>query len=156
MWQIRQARAEDADGLRHCMESAYATYRERMGGVRLPPMDADYSSEIANYPTWVAEANGNILGGLIMSFENNRASIANIAVDPECQGQGIGGALMRFAESKTRENDFSELHLTTHVLLHENIALYRHLGWQEIERDKTRVCMRKTLGFSEPTLPETG
>ena len=50
------------------MESAYATYRERMGGVRLPPMDADYSSEIANYPTWVAEANGEILGGLIMSF----------------------------------------------------------------------------------------
>jgi len=81
-WQIRDAASGDADGLRNCMESAYTEYQARMGGVRLPPMDVDYLSEITNYPTWVVEANGKILGGLIMSFENDRASIANIAVDP--------------------------------------------------------------------------
>lgn len=148
MWHIRAAVSEDADGLKDCMESAYTTYQERMGGDRLPPMDVDYLSEITNYPTWVAAANGKILGGLIMSFKNDQASIANIAVDPKCQGQGIGGALMRFAESKARENNFSELHLTTHVLLHENVSLYRHLGWEETGRDRAKVYMKKDISVS--------
>jgi ribosomal protein S18 acetylase RimI-like enzyme len=127
------------------MESAYARYQARMGGVRLPPMDVDYSSEIKNYPTWVVESGGSILGGLVMVFENDHASIANIAVNPRFQGQGIGGELIRFAESKARENNFSELRLTTHVLLEENIRLYRHLGWEETSRDEIRVFMKKEI-----------
>ena len=144
-WQIRGAAPEDSGGLKSCMELAYATYQDRMGGKRLPPMDVDYSSEIKNYPTWVVESEGRILGGLIMTFENDIASIANIAVDPECQGQGIGGALMCFAESKAIEGGFSELHLATHVLLNENISLYQHLGWAETGRDETRVFMQKDI-----------
>ena len=142
---IREAIPEDADGLKNCMESAYTPYQERMGGVRLPPMDVDYSSEIKNYPTWVVESEGKILGGLIMAFEDEQASIANIAVDPKFQGQGIGGDLMDFAESRARENSFSELRLATHVLIEENISLYRHLGWEETGRDETRVFMKKKL-----------
>jgi GNAT superfamily N-acetyltransferase len=144
-WQIREATPEDSDGLKSCMESAYATYQDRMGEERLPPMDADYSSEIRDYPTWVVESERGILGGLIMVFESKHASIANIAVDPRFQGKGIGGGLIRFAESKARENNFSELHLATHILLDENISLYRHLGWEETGRDETRVSMEKKL-----------
>ena len=144
-WHIREATPEDSTGLKNCMESAYATYQERMDGVRLPPMDVDYLSEIKNYPTWVVESERSILGGLIMVFENNHASIANIAVDPKFQGQGIGGGLMKFAESKARENNFSELHLATHILLDENISLYRHLGWEETGRDESRVFMKKKI-----------
>jgi GNAT superfamily N-acetyltransferase len=127
------------------MAAAYAAYRQRLGGARLPPMDADYRSEIDNYPTWVVEVEGRILGGLIMTFGGNQASIANIAVDPEFQGQGIGGELMRFAESKARDSHASELSLATHVLLDENISLYRHLGWEESGRDASRVFMKKSL-----------
>lgn len=144
-WHIRKALARDADGLRSCMESAYTPYLERMGGARLPPMDVDYLSEITDYPTWVAEENGTIVGGLIMSFEDDRAWIANIAVEPDCQGQGIGGALMRLAESEAGSRGFSELHLATHVLLHENVSLYRHLGWQETGRDEVKVSMKKMI-----------
>jgi GNAT superfamily N-acetyltransferase len=116
-----------------------------MGGARLPPMDVDYLAEIKNYPTWVVESDRSILGGLIMMFENDQASIANIAVDLKFQGQGIGGALMRFAESKAKVNNFSELHLATHALLNENISLYRHLGWEETGRDETRIFMKKGI-----------
>ena len=144
-WSIREATPEDFEGLKICMESAYAIYQERMGGSRLPPLDADYLSEIKNYPTWIVESGGNILGGLIMVFANDQASIANIAVSPKYQGQGIGGEIMRFAESKARERGFSELQLTTHVLLYENIALYRHLGWEETGIAETKVFMKKAL-----------
>jgi len=142
---IREATSEDSESLKNCMESAYARYQERMGGVRLPPMDVDYLSEIKNYPTWVIESGGNILGGLIMLFENDQASIANVAVNPKFQGQGVGGELIKFAESKARENNFSELRLATHVLLDESTSLYRHLGWEETGRDETRVFMKKEI-----------
>ena len=144
-WQIREAKPEDSGGLKSCMELAYASYKERMGGVRLPPMDVDYASEIKDYPVWVVDSGGSIVGGLIMSFENDEASLANIAVIPECQGQGIGRALMRFAEIKARDRRFAELHLATHVSLYENISLYRHLGWEETGRDETRVFMKKEI-----------
>lgn len=71
-----------------------------MGGVRLPPTDVDYLSEIKNHPTRVVESEGSIIGGLIMVFENDQASKANIAVDPRFQEQCIGGTLIKFAESK--------------------------------------------------------
>ena len=116
-----------------------------MGGVRLPPVDVDYLSEIKNYPAWVVESEGELVGGLIMVFDNDQASIANIAVDPKYQGQGAGGVLMRFAESIAREKGYSELCLATHVLLNENISLYQHLGWQETGRDETRVYMKKAI-----------
>jgi GNAT superfamily N-acetyltransferase len=144
-WHIRPATPADADGLKHCMAAAYENYQARMGGERLPPMDVDYASEIQLYPTWVVELDGRVVGGLIMVFSQDEASIANIAVDPGYQGKGIGGALMSLAESTAREKSFRELHLATHVLLEENIALYLHLGWRESARDETRVFMTKQL-----------
>jgi GNAT superfamily N-acetyltransferase len=141
---IRKAVPDDAISLKKCMETAYATYQERMGGERLPPMNVDYSAEIRNYPCWVIEAGGSILGGLIMVFEKE-ASIANVAVNPQHHGQGVGGKLMKFADLIAKEKNYSELRLATHVLLSENISLYQHLGWKETGRDETRVFMKKAL-----------
>jgi len=142
---IREATPDMSDSLKNCMVSAYAIYQERMGRVRLPPMYVDYLSEINNYPTWVIESEGIILGGLIMVIKTDQASIANIAVNPKFQGQGLGGELLRFTESKARERNFSVLRLTTHVLLDENIFLYRHPGWEETGRDETRFFMKKDI-----------
>jgi GNAT superfamily N-acetyltransferase len=144
-WHIRKAVPDDSTSLKNCMVSAYAVYEERMGGVRLPPMDVDYLFEIESYPTWVVESEGRVLGGLIMVFENDQASIANVAVDSGFQGQGIGGALMKFAEAKAIENGFAELQLATHALLNENVSLYQHLGWKETGRDESRIFMQKRI-----------
>jgi N-acetylglutamate synthase-like GNAT family acetyltransferase len=89
---IREATSDDATALKQCMESAYSTYQDRMKGIRLPPMDVDYLAEIERFPVWVIEDSGQILGGLIMDFADGKALIANIAVNPNSQGQGIGGA----------------------------------------------------------------
>ena len=144
-WVIRKAVIEDTAGVQRIMESAYSAYQERLGGKRLPPMDVDYSCEIRDYPTWVAESNGYIIGGLIMMFEDKFASIANIAVHPDFQGHGVGGGLIKFAETVAKEKAYPELRLATHILLTENISLYKHLGWSEIERDDVRVYMKKDI-----------
>lgn len=143
--QIRKASLEDAHGLQECMELAYATYQDRMQGKRLPPMDIDYAIEIRDYPTWIAEHKEKIVGGLILMFEKDYASLANVAVHPEFQGQGIGSTLMKFAEISAKEKNYSQLRLATHLLLTENISLYLNLGWKETGRDGTRVYMQKYI-----------
>jgi GNAT superfamily N-acetyltransferase len=144
-WVIRKALAGDSDGLQGCMEPAYASYLNRMGGERLPPMDVDYSLEISEFPVWVADFSGSIVGGLIMMFEDDYASIANVAVHPAFQRQGLGGGLMKFAETLAKEKNYSEVRLATHILLTENISLYLHLGWKEFDRDIARVYMKKFI-----------
>lgn len=144
-WQIREAEPKDSASLQLCMEMAYASYTDRMGGKRLPPMDVDYSSEIRDFPTWVAEYKETIIGGLTLLFEKNYTSLANIAVHPEFQGHGIGSGLLNFAERQAKNKNYSELRLATHVLLTENVSLYLHLGWTEIDRDEVRVYMNKAI-----------
>lgn len=80
-----------------------------------------------------------------MMFKEEYASIANIAVHPEFQGQGLGAGLINFAISKAKEMNYSELRLAIQVLLTENISLYLHSGWPEIARDDVRVYFNKEI-----------
>lgn len=64
---------------------------------------------------------------------------------PDFQGRGFGGKLLNFAETKAKELGYKEMRLATHVLLTENIALYKHLGWSEYDRDDVRVYMKKVV-----------
>ena len=73
----------------------------------------------------------------------------NIAVLPECQGKGHGRVLIEFAEAEARRRGFQEIHLYTHALMTENIALYRRIGFVETrrvsEKGYDRVYMTKRL-----------
>lgn len=144
-WSIRKAVLSDSVALSECMISAYTVYQDRMSGNRLPPMDVDYLIEIRDYPCWIVEHDGVIAGGLIMVIEKEYASIANIALHPDFQGQGIGGLLMKYAENVAKEHGLFIMHLATHILLSENISLYTHLGWLEYKRDNFRVYMKKEI-----------
>tara|TARA_R110001592_G_scaffold291221_1_gene560585 strand:- start:53 stop:499 length:447 start_codon:yes stop_codon:yes gene_type:complete len=144
-WTIRTANLDDAEGLENCMRAAYSFYDERMVDQILPPLVIDYAYEIRNYPTWVAESDGKIVGGLIMSFENSRATLSNIAVDPCFQGHGLGRGILEFAEKKATELGFNKIHLATHELLTENLAIYKHLGWKEAGREEPKIFFEKEI-----------
>ena len=147
-WTIRKAKISDADALTACMQAAYNIYLSRLDGVTLPPMNVDYEEEIRSYPVWIAESDKLLVGGLILVAENEYMSIANIAVHPEFQGNGLGRGLMEFGEKEAKLNGYSELRLATHILLTENLSLYIHLGWSEIGRDESRIFMKKDISNS--------
>ena len=144
-WTIRKAAMSDAESLGECMREAYKIYLPRLGGNALPPMMVNYEEEIRSFPVWIAESGGNLVGGLILMPEDEYMTIANIAVHPQFQGNGLGRGLMEFAETEAKRIGYSKLHLATHILLTENLSLYSHLGWIEIGRDETRVYMRKSI-----------
>ena len=108
-------------------------------------MEVDYQQEIAQYPVWVAEQDGMIVGGLILMFEEGFTTIANVAVHPHTQGTGLGRRLLEMAEVQALEQGDTELRQATHVLLSENISFYTHLGWQELGQDEMRVYFRNKI-----------
>jgi len=142
---IRIAQEEDADSLASCMKAAYLSYEEQLIGERLPPLDSDYLKEIQQFPTWVMECKGEIIGGLIMSFDAACASLSNIALHPDYQGHGLGRDLLEFAIEKAREKNFKAIRLATHKKLKQNISMYKHLGWRECGSEGSRVFLAKDI-----------
>lgn len=144
-WIIRKAIPADAEALGECMRAAYMAYSETVTGDPLPPMMADYAEEIRLYPVWVAEADGVLVGGLVLIPEKEHMTIANVAVHPGYQGKGLGRGLMAYAEAETGRQGYATLRLATHTLLTGNVSLYTHLGWSEVDRDGSRVYMEKKI-----------
>jgi ribosomal protein S18 acetylase RimI-like enzyme len=131
------------------VQRAYEHYVERIG-MRPGPMDDDYDAAVRDGRAWVADDGGAIAGLLVLKAHADHLLIENVAVEPARQGQGIGRALLAFAEERARELGLRELRLYTHVKMTENQALYARLGYREDERRSeqglARVFMSKRLG----------
>ncbi len=89
-WVMRPAEPRDADGLTECVVAAYEKYVPRMD--KPPgPMLADYTEEIARHQVWVAEADGQIIGGLVLIPYEDYLLLDNIAVHPSpIRAEGSG------------------------------------------------------------------
>ncbi len=146
---IRRASAGDVPALEDIVERAYGVYVERIGR-RPGPMDDDYASRVTASDVFVADdGSGRVLGLIVLEPASDHLVIANVAVDPERQGDGIGRALLAHAEEFALEIGFQEVRLFTNVAMTENQRLYRRLGYREdgrqIEPDFQRVYFWKTL-----------
>ncbi len=142
---IRKADVNDANELQTCMHLAYSVYVDRMNVETLPPMQVDYQEEIEHYPVWIIEFNGQIIAGLILVFEDDYASLANIARHPDFQVNGLGKTLLHFAEKEATNRGYAEINLTTHKLFIENVAFYHKQGWTKVDQDQTKIYIKKYL-----------
>jgi ribosomal protein S18 acetylase RimI-like enzyme len=147
--QIRSARSPDIAALRDLVQRAYEHYVERIG-MRPVPMDADYDAAVREGRTWVADDGGEVVGLLVLETHAEHLEVENLAVDPARQGQGIGRALMAFAEQRAGELGLDQMRLHTHAKMTENQAIYARLGYREYERrtvdGREGVFMSKRLG----------
>jgi len=140
-WTIRKAEPNDAESLGRCIEAAYAEWRI----TDLPPMSDDCAAEIAENDVWVAETDGDIVGGLILVPSRGFMLLANVAVHPEWRGAGIGRRLLMLAETEATGHGYAEIRLNTHAGMPETIRLYSRNGWTQIGRQGNRITMRKAL-----------
>ncbi len=142
-WTIRRAEATDAVSLAICIDAAYAVYADK--GIVLPMVSEGIEDDIRDNLVWVAVLDGRIIGGLVLSLQEDHARLVNIAVDPSASGMGLGRALIERAEQMVRKLRFKKLTLTTHVDIPQNVGLYQHLGWREIKRAGNKVYMEKAV-----------
>lgn len=145
---IRPASSADRPAVERIVRDAYTKYIARIGKPPGPMCD-DYARRIADQAVWVLIAFGEIAGILVLLEENDHLLLDNVAVEPRHQGKGIGRALIDFAEQEARRRCHAEIRLYTHQAMHENIALYACLGYEEIGRGEQagfeRVFFRKML-----------
>ena len=142
-WTLRRAVSADADPLAECIQAAYAQYSDVISD--LPDVSSSCAEDIAEHCVWVAEVGSHIVGGLVLIAQDDFLLLANVAVHPDWRGKGLGSALMDLVELEATALKMDELRLRTHIRMPENIALYKHLGWQEIGREGNTISMRKSL-----------
>jgi ribosomal protein S18 acetylase RimI-like enzyme len=77
---------------------------------------------------------------------NKSFGILSIAVDPQCQGLGLGRVLMEESESVARQRGFNQMDLTVHPNNHKAVHFYEGRGWEkESQRGVWQGLMRKSL-----------
>lgn len=130
---IRRAVTADAEAVTGCVAAAYRHYIPRIG--KPPgPMLADYAAVIAQHPVWVAEIDGTVAALLVLVQRQSSMLLDNVAVHPAYQGRGLGHQLITLAEDEARRQGHTDIQLYTHEKMTENIAMYRKLGYREVER----------------------
>jgi GNAT superfamily N-acetyltransferase len=131
---LRRANEADIAGIEALVSAAYGKYVERIG--RKPkPMLTDYRSALANHQLWVLERDEVLVAVLELISAAAHVLIENVAVDPRCQGLGLGRQLMLFAESEAKRQGHHEIRLYTNERFTENLAIYATLGYRETHRE---------------------
>ena len=141
-WVGRPADVEDAATLStihlRCVASAFARHID--AGSVVPPDPADDLAQMEGWlhpesglDAWVAAA-GDEVAGYVVIHEHR---IVHLFVDPEHQGLGIGGELLRHAEQVLMERGVRELELHTRVENHAAVSFYAAAGWRVVDRITT-------------------
>jgi ribosomal protein S18 acetylase RimI-like enzyme len=148
-YSFRPATGADVSEVAALVNAAYGHYVERIG--MLPrPMTDDYAEVIANQRVTVAESQGTIVGVIVLTVDDEGFLIDNVAVGTSHRGEGLGRALLEFAEAEARLMGFDSIHLYTHEKMTENLAIYSRIGYVEYDRrsqgEFSLVYMRKHLG----------
>jgi ribosomal protein S18 acetylase RimI-like enzyme len=148
--EIRPARPDEAVALRALVERAYGLYVNRIGR-RPAPMDDDYAAKVDDRQLDVITEDGELVGLIVLIACDDHLLVENVAVDPRHQGRGAGRALMAHADRTAADLGLTEIRLYTHEAMTENLVLYPHLGYREIERRSEHGFKR--VFFSKPVPP---
>ena len=145
---IRPAERGDAAVVRDLVRMAYSKYLERIGKEPAPMLE-DYDALIRAGEVWVWDEGGEVLGVLVMRSADDHLFVDNVAVAPGHQGRGLGRELLAFADQRARREGLPEVRLYTNEKMHENLAVYAKVGFEEsgrgVDGGYRRVFMRKRL-----------
>jgi ribosomal protein S18 acetylase RimI-like enzyme len=145
---VRRALPEDIGMIIAITDAAYAKYVPRLG--RKPqPMTTDYHHILASHPVWLLCVDDQPAGVLVLMHEPDALLIYSVAIHPDYQKRGFGRQLLAWGEQEARRSGYARIRLFTNVLMEENIALYKRLGYRETGREPfqglTRVHLAKQV-----------
>ncbi|SHE70709.1 N-acetylglutamate synthase, GNAT family [Ruegeria intermedia] len=140
---LRPAVLGDADAIRACIRAAYADPAARIPD--LPDVAAGLEDDIVQHVAILAEMQGETSGVVIFGPVGRAMMVFNLAVSPAAQGQGLARKLLAQAEAQASRSGCDRLKLTTHRLMQDTRAMYRHLGWNEVAAQGNKVFFEKPL-----------
>lgn len=78
---------------------------------------------------WIAETKGQIIGAVMAGYDGHRGSVNYLAVDPDCQGQGIGKLMMKRVEADLTAVGCPKINLLVRADNRDVLAFYEQLGY---------------------------
>lgn len=124
---LRKARAADLPGI-HALE-AVCFDPERQSSVR----SIRNSLQSTRQSVWTAEAEGRLVGALILFHHAGHVRIYSIAVAPEHRGRGTGQSLVRLAKVLARRRKCPALTLEAENSDSALIRWYQQQGFEMTE-----------------------
>jgi GNAT superfamily N-acetyltransferase len=125
---MREATALDIPEIVRITNHAYVVEAFCLQGDRTDPAGVAELMESGRFLVLPGEE-GRLKGSVFLKPEGERWYLGLLAVAPECQKQGIGGAVMKAAEAYCRERGGRFLDLTVVNLRKELFAFYGRLGF---------------------------
>ena len=101
------------------------------------------------YPVVLAVVGEVVVGCLFYAFEADYCFLFRLGVLPTYQRQGIGRALMEYAEERAREKAIPCTRLEVRRAMPENRAYYERLGYRVTETADLRWTMEKRLATED-------
>lgn len=112
-------------------------------------MNADLATQIDQGVVHVAFCGTQFVGYLVFYREGDHLHLESVAVLPEQSGKGIGKLLLGYVEHVARIDGLEAVELYTNEAMVENLAMYKKMGYREVERKHqagyNRVFFRKRL-----------
>jgi ribosomal protein S18 acetylase RimI-like enzyme len=128
----RRAVPADLEAVQSISADAYIrAYLPVIGAIPKPARE-DYHARVERGEVWVLEADGSVVGLIVLEEQPDHLLVYSIAVRPDRQGRGYGKVLLRFADEEARRNGMREVRLYTNRRMARNLALYRRCGFAEI------------------------
>ncbi len=153
---LRQAGPDDVEAVRALTRRAYAKWVPVIGREPLP-MTADHDRVVREHRVDLAVEDGRAVALVETILRADDLLVENLAVDPDHQGRGLGGALVAHAEGLARQHGRPLLRLYTNGRFAANIAFYAARGFA-VEREEQwsggiAVHMVKVLAGVDPMRP---
>jgi ribosomal protein S18 acetylase RimI-like enzyme len=126
-WDVRALTNEDHDGL-------LALWR-RSPGVGLSA--ADGPGAIRRYlernpgMSFIARADGRVVGAVLCGHDGRRGFLHHLAVDPAHQGRGLGRDLVQRCLAALRAEGIDKCHLFVKRTNEPAVRFWRRSGWHE-------------------------
>lgn len=109
------------------VELRYKVLLEPLG---LKFLDSFRDKEIAYLHVGCVESiDDKLVGGLILApVDDENIRLMQVAVSPKCQGQGVGRALVEYAQNRAKDAGFSKI--VMHAML-SVVAFYEKMGYEQ-------------------------
>jgi len=130
---LERARPDDLQALGALTEAAFAPWVPIVGR-RPAPMDTDLRPRIEAGEVRVLRDGQVPVAALVARRAQDRLEIDSIAVSPGAQGRGIATRLLAEMESEANGAGLGRIALYTNAAMERNVALWRGLGFSEMDR----------------------